>query len=333
MSVEPEIVAELLSSWGLEGETVISGIDQGTNNQTFLVGRGTERLVLRVSQSLSPAEVQAEHAVLRRVRQAGLPFRVPEPMPALDGETVVKSPAGPASLSPWLPGTRPDLADEPALGRFGRAVGLLDGALARVPLQETVRDWRGDPLRVPGAPAVAALCAELRGSGIGAERTTVLETAARRVARDWPSLLAELPVQVIHGALAADSVLADPRTGEIIGILDFEFAGSGFRVQDFLAALFNSGAWERPDWLAHTSALARGYASARPLEIAEIDAIPTLLLARSVAGVLWRASRWRVARAQLDDVASRLRKLEALTVWLAADREMFQSMMADTNGH
>lgn len=38
------------------------------------------------------------------------------------------------------------------------------------------------------------------------------------------------------------NVLTDPDTDEVIGLLDFELAGAGFRVQDILAALYKSTA-------------------------------------------------------------------------------------------
>ena len=48
---------------------------------------GQQRYVLRVSGFLSVAEVRAEHRILRRLRQGGLAFQVPEPVAAPDGRT------------------------------------------------------------------------------------------------------------------------------------------------------------------------------------------------------------------------------------------------------
>jgi hypothetical protein len=63
--------------------------EQGTSNRTFLVRHGQQRYVLRVSGFLSMAEVRAEHRILRRLRQGGLPLQVPEPVAAPDGRTVI----------------------------------------------------------------------------------------------------------------------------------------------------------------------------------------------------------------------------------------------------
>ena len=68
---------------------------------------GQQRYVLRVSGFLSAAEVRAEHRILRQLRQGRLPFRVPEPVAAPDGRTVIQTPAGPAAVSRWLPACAP----------------------------------------------------------------------------------------------------------------------------------------------------------------------------------------------------------------------------------
>src|SRR5947199_255722 len=60
------------------------------------------------------------------------PFGVPGPVAGLGGERVAVTPAGPARLCRWIPGVRPELAADPALERFGRAVGLLSRALRPV---------------------------------------------------------------------------------------------------------------------------------------------------------------------------------------------------------
>src|ERR1700685_2048920 len=98
-----EFAAALLPFWGFPPDAYIAPADeQGTNNQTFLVRHGQQRYVLRVSGFLSVAEVRAEHRILRRLRQGSLPFRVPEPVAAADGRTVIETPAGPTAVCRWL---------------------------------------------------------------------------------------------------------------------------------------------------------------------------------------------------------------------------------------
>lgn len=327
-----EFAATLLPLWGFpQGTDIASADEQGTNNRTFLVRHGQRRYVLRVSGFLSVAEVCAEHRILRRLRQGRLPFQVPEPVAAPDGRTVIGTPAGPAAVCRWLPGVRPGMDGEAAFERFGRTAGLLGAALADVPLGDAVRDWRTDPRWVrPGDPPVDVLCGELCSAGMSAEQAELLTGAARRAGRWWPGADG-LPVQVIHGDLAPSNVLADPDTGEVTGLLDFELAGAGFGVQDILAALYNSTALGTPDWPRHTAAFLRGCASVRRLEPAEVAALPELLIARSLGSVLWRAARWRAGLGRLGEVTAHVGRLEATTRWLAANEDTFLSLAAAAN--
>jgi homoserine kinase type II len=328
----PEFAAALLPLWGFPPGTAIAPADgQGTNNRTFLVSHGQQRYVLRVSGFMSVAEVRAEHRILRRLRQGGLPFRVPEPVAAPDGRTVIGTTAGSVAVCPWLPGVRPGMDGEAAFERFGRAVGLLGAALADVPLTDALRDWRTDPRWVrPGDPPVDVLCGELRSAGMSAEQAEVLGAAARRAGQWWPGADG-LPAQVIHGDLAPSNVLADPDTGEVTGLLDFELAGAGFRVQDILAALYNSTALGAPDWPRRTAAFLHGCASVYRLEPAEVAALPELLIARSLGSILWRAARWRAGLGRFGEVTAHVGRLQATTRWLAANGDAFLSVAAAAN--
>lgn len=314
--VGPEFAASLLPLWGFPSSAGIAPADeQGTNNRTFLVHHRQQRYVLRVSGFLSVAEVRAEHRILRWLRQGSLPLQTPEPVAAPDGRTVIGTPAGPASICRWLPGVRPGMDDDAAFERFGRATGLLGAALADVPMGDARRDWRTDPRWVrPGDPPLDVLCDELRSAGMSSEQAKLITAAGRRTGRWWPGT-GGLPAQVIHGDLAPSNLLADPDSGEVTGLLDFELVGAGFRVQDVLAALYNSAALRAPDWPRRT----------------EAAALPELLIARSLGSVLWRAARWRAGLGRFGEVTAHAGKLQVTTQWLAANADAFLSVAAAAN--
>lgn len=327
----PGFLAGLLPLWGLPAGISVTRADRGTNNQTFLLGRGSQRFVLRVSQNLSAARVRAEHRLLARLRLAGLPFQVPEPVVMAAGGTVTETAAGPATVCRWIPGVRPDLNGAAALERLGRASGLLAAALLAVPAKDSggLGDWLGDPLDAhPAVPDVSGLCRQLRAAGLGGQLTAPLAAAARRVRRDRAVRDGTLPVQVIHGDLAASNALVDSGSGQVSGLLDFEFAGAGFAVQEVMAALYNCGTLETPDWRQRTAAFLRGYASVRPLDAAEAAALPRLLRERALGTTLWRAGRWLDGKSQLAEVADRLRKMADTNVWLDASAGELRSLAA-----
>lgn len=255
---------------------------------------------------------------------------MPEPVAALDGRSVIAA-AEPAALCRWLPGVRPGMDGAEAVERFGRATGLLSAALTDVPLGDALRDWRTDPRWIrPDDPPVSVLCGELRSAGMGSEQAELPDVTARRIGQWWPGS-GGLPAQVIHGDLAPSNMLADTGTGEVTGFLDFELAGAGFRVQDILAALYNSTSLGAPDWPRRTAAFIRGCASVCRLEPAEVTALPELLIVRSLGSVLWRVARWHAGLGRFDEVTAHADRLEATTRWIAANQNTFLSVANAAN--
>ncbi|HEY2507858.1 MAG TPA: phosphotransferase [Streptosporangiaceae bacterium] len=326
MTAETQDFSGLLARWGIPAGTDLTAW-HGLNNQTFLVGPD---LVLRISQNLTADQVRAEHRLLARLRAASLPFAVPEPTPALTGDTVIETAAGPATLTVRLPGARPDLTTALALERFGRAVGQLSRALAGVPPGDAPHDWVNSPHVHPDVPDVAELSHDLAAAGLSAELTGLLLNFRQG---GWLSAAgADVPVQVVHGDVAGSNMLADERTGEITAILDFEIAGADLRIQDLVVSLRQSGALAAPDWQSAVAALVCGYRSAQELTNAEAAAVPDLLLARATGTVVWRAGRWRRGQSALADVADRLHELAATRDWLAAHCTQLRDLLRQSAG-
>ena len=327
-----EGAAELLAAWGLGGQATLTA-RHGTNNQTFAVASDGQRFALRISANLSAAQVEAEHRLLSRLRQASLPFAVPEPVPTFDGTTWVHTAGGPATLCRWLPGVRPDLSRPAALESFGRAIAILSQALARVPLRDAPNDWRGEPLAVhPDQPRLRELRQALAAAGLDREQAMCPETAAERVTAGWASVHGGLPVQVVHGDVGGSNTLVHERSGAVTALLDFEIAGADFRVQDLVVGLLHSGALEGAGWRARTSALAGGFCAVVPLGQAEVDAVPDMLLGRRLGSVLWRAGRWQRGQASIGEVIGRVRELDATSRWLAGHADELRSLLASVGG-
>jgi Ser/Thr protein kinase RdoA (MazF antagonist) len=334
MTADPALLTGLLPRWGLDAAAALVPAARGSNNETFLFGQGGRRFVLRVSSRLPAAQIAVEHRILRRLGQAGLPFAVPRPLAAGDGRTAVESEAGIVTLCPLIPGDHPDLTRGPVLERYGRAVAQLGQALQRMPLADAPRDWRGHPR--PGAPSrgeIARLRHELRAAGVPDAQTAPLDTVARGWERDWLPDAGRLPVQVIHGDLASGNTLVDPESGAVTGLLDFQLCGTGFAVQDPLAALYNSPLLASRDWPPRVTAFLRGYASVRPLSRAEAGALPALLLARSFGSALWRAGQWQAGHVELGEVTGRITRLGEVAGWVAAHGPHLESLAVAASGH
>jgi homoserine kinase type II len=329
----------LLACWGIPDDAGLIRPAPGTNNQNIIVVHGSRRWLLRISQNLAETQVRAEHRLLAQLARASLPFRVPEPVPASGGDTVIATRAGPASLCRWRPGVRPDLTRGPALERFGQAVARLTLALAPVPAHDAPQDWRGergDPRRAhPAVTDVADLARELRAAGVPADRIRPLEQAAQQAAARTATQAhaAEvLPIQVVHGDLAASNALADERTGQVTALLDFELAGANYRIQELTAVLLQSGALDGPGWAVRTAALLRGHASVLRLDQAETAAVPGLILDRRLGTALWRAGRWRRGQSPLTEVVTRLDAIGPTMTWLAGHGGELAALLATSAG-
>ncbi len=115
------------------------------------------------------------------------------------------------------------------------------------------------------------------------------------------------------------------------GLLDFELAGVGFRVQDIVAAMYNSTALGAPDWPAarrpSCAAVPRSAAWSPPRR----RRCPELLIARSLGFVLWRAVRWRTGPGRFGEVTAHAGTLVATTRWLAANQDAFLFVAAAAN--
>lgn len=312
-----EPVAKLLARWGIPVGAAVALAERGTNNRTLQVTAGDRRWVLRISQNLTPAQVRAEHRLLARLARAGLPFAVPAPVPLPDGGTVADTPGGPATLCEWIPGVQPDLSQEAALERFGRAVAELSDALAAVPPQDTPGDWQDGPLQT--ASDVAALARGLTAAGLDAGRAGVLRDGADQAAVAWEGIAGRLPGQVVHADLAPSNVLVSPDTGAVTGVLDFEIAGCWIRAIELTVALALSGAAHGPGWPRRAAAIARGGAWGERLTPAELAALPDLIVVRAMGSTLWRAGRWRRGQSSLAEVASRLDVLAEALRWRSAE--------------
>ncbi len=321
--------AALLAEWGIGPGAEVTPAARGSNNRTALVSQGDRRWVLRVSQNLSAGQVLAEHRLLARLRVSDLPFAVPEPKPALTGDTVVETAGGPATLCCWIAGVRPDPRGEPALKRIGAGLGGLSAALRNVPLGDAPQRWGDGPLAaLPVGVGADQLIAELTAAGASAQEMRLLASSAARADAWYQSAAGDLPVQIVHGDVGPSNVLVDERSGELTGVIDFEIAGADYRVQDLVAALALCGALEGPDWPGRATALMCGFTGVVRLDAAEINAVPELLICRAVGSTLWRAGRWRRGLAEVDEVAQRLHVLAATVRFVSEAGDLMRDLLA-----
>jgi aminoglycoside phosphotransferase (APT) family kinase protein len=207
----------------------------GHSGETFLAESAGERTVVRIyaarGATRGPNAAEVDAAVLRLVR--GL-VPVPDVLEVRRADPSAGTPA--LLVTSWLPGTRLDEvlphADDRLAAALGRSVGSVLALLAQMPMLRGGLFVDGE-LRIgpkpSGADDLVRWVDELvdqRGLTTGwhpADREGLMGVAER--AQDLIDRTTR--VCLVHSDLNPKNVLVDPATGEVAGLVDWEFAHAG----------------------------------------------------------------------------------------------------------
>lgn len=328
-------LAPLQRAWPLPGPWRLAPLPHGTNNDVQRVTTPAGEYVLRVYRNHGDiGRLRFEHAILTRLAGAGLPFAVPAPIPTQAGDlcALIPTPEGEAlvSLTSLVSGQHParERLDQASAG--GEALGRLDAALARIPVDDLDQSvsWRsyGDLDHChPLVPDPRAAIQTLPVSATVRQRLTD--------GYDWlmahiPALYASLPQQIVHEDYAPDNILMDGT--RVTGVLDFEFCARDVRAMDLTVALswwpvaqFGTGG----EWPI-LAAVAQGYARHITLTAAEIGAIPTLFRLRAYTSLIHRLGRQRQGLSPMEAVVARAEAAIEREEWLGANGERLVEALA-----
>lgn len=148
-------------------------------------------------------------------------------------------------------------------------------------------------------------------AGIGPDSGLALADLRDRI-DDTLGNAPSLDYGLIHADLVRENVLMD---GDTLHFIDFDDAGFGWRMFDIATALLPN--LEEPDADDLCRSLLEGYRSCRPLQGADLAALPMFLVIRALSYVGWFASR-----PEVDPSGARLkwhveRSLKLATRWQA----------------
>ena len=343
-----------LAPWGLSAPLTLRPTSSGINNDTWYVDSPSGSYVLRRYQNTrDPGRVRYEHAVLKALRHQELPFGVPDPVPTLNGGTVVRQLNGTlAALFRVLPGAAADRGNLDHIRACGAALAALHSALRRVdvPPPPAGQVRYGDLDRI--SPRVPDPWSLADGLTLDAGTRERLRAALARARAEIPTLYAALPQQLCHNDYGpGNTLVAD---GRVTAILDFEFAGVDLRAIDVAAGWY----WAvGPKWgssaeLAFYRAFVEGYVEAtrpsreadrltrepgRPtgeitrLTEAEIDAMPSLSRLVRVTSVVHWAGRHRAGLATETRLHEQVQRLLDLDIWLTQHEATLRSILRDAS--
>ncbi|KRF15394.1 hypothetical protein ASG90_11855 [Nocardioides sp. Soil797] len=261
----------------------LTPLEGGHSGETFLGTSGDEQVVVRIHGGRSAARgesaVDVDAAVLRLVR--GL-VPVPEVLEVRRPDPAADIPA--ILVTSFLPGERLDLvlptASSDLQARIGTQLGELLTRLNRMPF------LRSGPFIDPDL-AIGSWGAEARdlraftedllpdsplAAWVAADREALLELAGR--AQDLLDPIDR--VCLVHSDFNPKNLLVDPDSGEITGVLDWEFAHAGLPVADLGNLLRDE----------HTSAFVDAVLSSVEVDGVDHDG-PEDILAMARAADLW----------------------------------------------
>jgi homoserine kinase type II len=324
-SSDDQLHAPLERTWALPASSRLSPLAQGTNNRMWRVETPDAAYVLRVySNHADEARVRFEQKILRALGASGLPFDVPAPVATredalyalveLDGDNRL------AVLAPLLPGAHPRRDDLAQATAAGEALGLLDLALAALPLPDRVvaTSWRSYGDLEQCHPLVPDPLGAIQALPIAEQMRDRLVARYRAVVARIPAAYASLPMQLCHEDYAPDNMLMEG--ARVTGVLDFEFCARDVRVMDLTVALswwpvaqLGTGA----EWPI-IQAFTMGYARHLRLTRDEISAIPLLYQLRAYTSLIHRLGRYRQGLSPLGAVIDRAEAAIAREDWLCA---------------
>jgi aminoglycoside phosphotransferase (APT) family kinase protein len=206
----------------------------GHSGETFLAQLAGERSVVRIygarGATRGPEAAEVDAAVLRLVR--GL-LPVPDVLEVRRADPSAGTPA--LLVTSYLPGTRLDevlpASDEAMAATIGRNLGLILARLAQMPMLSPGMFADRELHIVPMPPEAESLqswverCSE--SSSLAMWDPTDAERLAKVAERAQELLDLTDRACLVHSDFNPKNVLVDPETGEVTGLVDWEFAHSG----------------------------------------------------------------------------------------------------------
>ena len=284
--VTDEALADFLGEYEIGELVAFRGIAEGVENSNFsLRTSGGDFILTLYEKRVDPSELPWFLGLMRHLSARGI--SCPQPLAGRDGNALRQLAGRPAAITSFLPGVWPRRVRPEQCRALGETMARLHLAgLDYAPARDNAlgpHAWRAllEPSRAQGDSLQPGLIAQL-------------DAALDRILPAWPQK--GMPRGQIHADLFPDNVFFLNRA--LSGVIDFYFACTDLLAYD-LAVCLNAWCFE-PDGqmpaLQFNTTKARllvgGYQSVRPLEPAEIAALPVLAQGAAIRFLLTRLHDW-----------------------------------------
>ena len=256
------------------------GIAEGVENSNYLLTTERGNFILTLYEKrVAPEDLPFFISLMDHLAHQGV--ACPTPVRARDGEALRELCGRPAAIVTFLNGMWPRRIDPSHCAGLGAALARLHLAGAGFPMV------RPNDLGPAGWRRLYAGCAKRAGE-LQPSLAEELDEELVFLESAWPS---ELPRGVIHADLFPDNVFF--RDHELSGLIDFYFACTDFLAYD-IAVCLNAWCFE-PDLsfnVTKARLLVGQYQKLRPLEAAELTALPLLARGSALRFLLTRLYDW-----------------------------------------
>jgi homoserine kinase type II len=278
--VSDDDLRTFLSGYALGDVLSFKGIAEGVENSNFFLRTTSGPYILTLYEKrVNEADLPFFLGLMEHLAARGL--NCPVPVAGRDGQALGRLAGRPAVVVTFLEG----IAVRRPAAAHCRAVGA---ALAR--LHDAGRGFaltRANALSLPGWRPLFAR-AEAQADGVAPGLAGRIRAELDHLDAAWPK---DLPSGIIHADLFTDNVFFVGQ--ELSGLIDFYFACADFFAYD-LAICLNAWCFE-PDGsfnITKGAAMIAGYQSVRPLDPAEVEALPVLGRGSALRFMLTRLVDW-----------------------------------------
>ncbi len=278
--VSDEELIQFMSAYDLGEVMSCKGIAEGIENSNFLLTMSSGAYILTLYEKrVDPRDLPFFLGLLDHLATGGV--ACPVPVRARDGEALRDLAGRRAAIVTFLPGMWPRRVTPEHCAEVGRA--LAEMHLAGMSFDGTRRNalsahaWR---------PLLNSAGAEVDQVQMGL--MSKLQHDLDEIEAGWPD---DLPTGVIHADLFPDNVFF--RGNELTGLIDFYFACTDILAYD-LGICLNAWCFEDDTSFNITKArrLVQGYHKVRPLDDAEVRALPLLARGAAMRFLLTRLYDW-----------------------------------------
>lgn len=268
-----------LSQFDIGDVTHFEGIVEGVSNTNFKVETTTGLYALTLFEAVTPeADLPYFMNLTHHLDQKGYP--APGPVVRKDGQVLGILNGKPCALIKWLKGRWPRNPD----GRHAKSAGEY---LAKLHLLGAdFAEKRDNSMGLKTWPSLIERCApKAEASPRAQDILTNFRAAQSRFEAEWPQ---DLPIGAIHADYFIDNVLMDD-DGQVTGVIDYYYACTDILAYDVAVSLnawgFTPGGQVDQ---AMIGSFLSGYQAVRPLNDAEIAALPLLCQASAMRFTLTR---------------------------------------------